>query len=471
MTETLPALGRLSRVPWLALGVALGTVLAFAVVALGWDRSFWYDEVFTLGAAAIGRPLDWSNLLRDVHPPTHVLVVRWFGDLIGTPASPALRLTNLVGLIPLAATFAILARRIERPRLLLLAILYLFNFYTLNLALDLRSYFILLGTATLAQAVFFSERHDGRPRSAALVALAALLCALHFFGAAIGLSLLGVSALLWLREGRPARALALIAAAGLLAALVLYYAFAISQAGSKTGGQMWITNGPAPFVDFLSWQLPLAFLALLLLVYRHAPGPGPAARARAFEALAAPALVVVVTVAISMHTPVVTSRNLVVCVPGVSLAAALACPPTLVARLRASPLLLLVLAAIGLRYGDIATANAQMIRWAIRTATPPACDGVPLYVAGPDIVDEMAQDVFLGGQHRPLRDFTDFDPDAPWPPDCSMLGVGWHEYGKVSDVTAFFAAKGVRTEALLPPDQRLARQGLMTHGFVIRRLP
>ncbi|MSU88519.1 hypothetical protein GE300_02660 [Rhodobacteraceae bacterium 2CG4] len=455
---------RLARTDWLTLGAALGAALALGVLLLGWNRAFWYDEVFTLGAAAAGRPLDWDVLLRDVHPPTYVLLVRGLGAALGGD-SPLLRLVNLPGLLALLAALAILSRHLDRPRLALLAALIAVNGYTLGLMLDLRSYFLLLGLATLGHALLLDDA-AGRPRTAALALNAAALSALHFFGAAIGLALLLLSTLQHWRAGRRARAAASAALGAAITAGVLLWAFGIARTADSMGGRLWITNDPGPFLDFAAQQIPLALLALGIAAAGGRLAPG-AARA----ALVAPALVLAAGLLIALHTPVISTRNLVVGVPGVTLAAVLSTPQALLDRLRATPLTALVLLLAGLRYGDIATQDAQMIRWAVTEATPPECDGVPLYVKRPDIVDEMAQQVFRGSVRRPLEDFSAFERTAPRPPDCTVLAMGWHELGRVALVTDYFADHDVATEAVLPPDPRLARRGLMTHGFVIRATP
>ncbi len=455
---------RLAKTDWLAAAAVIGAALVLGVILLGWNRSYWYDEVFTLGAAAPGRPLDWGVLLGDVHPPTYVLLVRWLGEIVGG-ASHLLRLVNLPGLLALLAALAILSRHLDRPRLAVFAALIAVNGYTLSLMLDLRSYFLLLGLATLGHALLLEES-SGRPRTAALALTTAALAALHFFGAALGLSLLLLSTLHHWFHGSRARAAVSAVLGAAITVGVLGWAFGIARTADSLGGQMWITNGLGPFLDFAAQQIPLALLVMAIAVQRGSLAAGPARMA-----LIAPAMVVAAGLLISIHTPVISPRNLVVCVPGVALAAVLSTPAGLLARMRGTPLTAVVLILAGLRYGDIATQDAQMIRWTVIQATPPGCDGVPLYVKRPDIVDEMAQQVFRGGLKRPLADFPDFDPAAPRPAGCPVLAMGWHEVGPVSLVTDFFSSQGVATRAVLPPDPRLARRGLMTHGFVVRTEP
>ncbi|WP_157966222.1 hypothetical protein [Oceanibium sediminis] len=459
------------RRPWLPLSAALSVAILAVVVALGWDRSFWFDEVYTLGAAAVGRAQDWDIILRDVHPPTFTMLVRTWGEVVGG-STPALRAINLIGAAALALGLWIASKQLERGRFWLLVCLVLVNGYTLQLGLDLRSYALLLGLTFLAQALLLAEFSGKGAQTGWLILLAAILGSLHFFGTAAGLTILGVSALGHLRAGRIARAAVLGMACLVIGGAVLGFAFGIASASGQLGGINWIKTGPEPLLDFFAQQILLVLLVFGLALFRRSPSVDPAQRRIALWMLAVPGIVAGVTLLISLHTPVLTTRNLIVCVPGVSLAAVLLTPPALMQRLSATPLLLIAVALVGIRVGDIATRNTQMIEWAITTAAPAACDGAPIYVIRPSTVDKFAQEVFLGGIKRPQIELTSFSPDnAPLPPGCDMLAVGWHQIGEVSDVIAFFDSRGVRTEAILPPDTRLAKRAAMTSGFVIRVVP
>lgn len=456
--------------PWLPLSAALSVVILLVVALIGWDRSFWFDEVYTLGAAAIGRAQNWEIILRDVHPPTFTMLVRAWGEVVG-PATPALRAVNLLGAAALAIGLWIASGLMTRRRFWLLVCLMLVSGYTLQLGLDLRSYALLLGLSFLAQVLFLKELSDKGPQTAWLVLLGTILGALHFFGAAVGLTILGLSALHHLGAGRFTRAGVLALSCAAIAAGVLGFAFLIGNAANQLGGVNWIKAGPEPLLDFFSQNLLLILAVIGILVYRKSPRVRPDRRRLAGWMLAVPVIVTVVTFLISLHTPVLTTRNMIVCIPGAALAVALYAPPVLMQRLAQTPILLIAVALVGFRFGDTATRDAQMIEWAITTAVPAPCIGAPIYVIQPSTVDDFAQEVFLGAILRPQIELTTFTDTTGIPPDCDMIAVGWHQIGDVADVVAFFAQRGVRAEAILPPNRRLAKRAAMTSGFVIRRLP
>ena len=448
--------------PWLRISALVSLLAGLAVVALGWDRSFWYDEVFTLGAAAPGRAFDWAPLLGDVHPPTYILLVRALGALTG--AEPAIRAVNLLTVLPLLAAWLVLRPVLEANRRLLLFALLLGSGYVLTLILDLRAYALLLALSLLGQALLHAHA-CGRRHPAALALTAVLLTSLHFFGAAIGIAQLLLAALLDWRAGRRGAAVGLAVAGAALGAATLVWAFGIARTADLLGGEMWLANGLEPFLDFASLQLPLALVLLSLLALRRLPAPqGGAALA---VALAAPAMVLAVAAVISVHTPVISARNLAVCVPGLTLATVLRLPEPLLERFGRGPTLALALLLSAGLYAQQAITDRQMIRWTVQTATPPACTGAPIQVLQPDIVDRFAMELF-SAHPRPAIDIS--QPVAELPPGCDILAMGWHQLGPVSDVTAFYAQQEIATEALLPPDPALAETGEMTHGFVIRRV-
>lgn len=461
----------LARLPWLSLSALLTALLLLGTIVLGWDRSFWFDEVYSLGAAAIGRPLDWTLLKTDVHPPGYNLLVRTLGEVFPGD-SPGLRAANLLGLAAALTGVALLRAPLGRDRTLLFFCMLLCSGYALQLSLDLRAYALLLGLTTLAHVLLLRQILLGRRSDIiALILLAAALASLHFFGSAIGLTLLGLSLLWHLRNGAPGLAAGLALAIVVIAGGVLTWALVLTETGGKfAGGGNWIDLSLGTALDFAAEQLPLAILGLMLLVFRQSPPVSPDHRHAAAWMLAGPVIVVAVTGALSLVAPLLSTRNLTVCIPGLALAAVLIAPQALVDWLKRTPLLAAIILFSGLRYADTGIRNFQMIEWAIETATPAACDGATLYTLDPGNVSRFSQEVFLGEVKRPMEDMRILGSaaPAPLPAGCDIIAVGWHQDGKVDEVTGFFSAIAIETEAILPPDAHLAENALMTSGYVIR---
>ncbi|NNU79720.1 hypothetical protein HMH01_04620 [Halovulum dunhuangense] len=467
---------------WLAICQALAIVLLLVVIVFGADRSYWYDEVYTLGFAAIGQDLDWALLKSDVHPPTYALLIRGMAGLFDMgPYGYDLRLVNLPALLAAIYGFWLLRQVFDPARLALLTVMLVVNFYTLMLGLDLRSYALLLGFGWLAHAAYLLELGGQRPRHATLILSCILLWSLHFFGAAIGLSLLAASALHGWRMGMARWAIALrLGLAAVLFALFCGWVFVASDVLASTGGKGWIRNGLDPLLNFVGWQAVAMLVLLTALVLR---------RRMARQGRAAPkppriilwlflpgAMVLVAAAVISFHTPVISSRNLTVLVPPVLLAIAFHVPDRMLTPhlgFSARPLVAglavtAIVAVIGLRSADNGTRNGQMVEWVLREATIPECDGEPVYVFIPDQLDRVAQRVYFGRVVREPLNYLDYDP-ALISASCPVIGMGWHENGTVDDVVAFLAQRGTETVPVLPPDPRLAAARLLISGYVVRR--
>ncbi|MEM9229933.1 MAG: hypothetical protein AAGB10_10035 [Pseudomonadota bacterium] len=471
-----------SRVPlWLTLCLALSILFFAANLFLGWDRSYWYDEVYTLGYANVGRPLDWALLKSDVHPPTYALLVRGLAGMFGLdPTGFALRLINLPALLAALWAFWLLREILGPQKLMLLAVLFMVNFYTLMLGLDLRSYALLLGFGLLAHTFYLREVWGLAPRHLALLLCCTLLTSLHFFGAAIGLSILLCSAYLGMRRGMPMAAVAVrLGLAAALTSAMLAWILVYSDVLDATGGNNWIRVGLDPWLDFVGWQGLAMVTGLISIVIRRSGGAEPVPVAA--KLLMLPALLtLVVTVAISLHSPVISARNLSVVVPPFLLFVVLTVPPALFSKglgLQksvgsgigvAGAIAVVVTALIGVRLTDSTTRNGQMIRWVLEEALTPECRDAPIFVKRPDQLDSVAQIAFTGAVSRPPVNYPQYDP-ALIPEACEVVGMGWHELGEIDEVVAFLTDRGAEVEAVLPPDPRLAARRLQTSGYVIIR--
>ena len=450
----------------LRIAAAMCLLLAVVLLVFGGARAFWYDEIFTLGAATQGPGPDWAALQGDVHPPTYPLLVSLLARVV-EPTSPWIRLVNLPALLATIWGFAITWRLIGRDRTLVFFCVFVCSLYVAQLALDLRAYALLLGFGLLGHAALLHDLRTGRPKLVALILSAMVLTALHHFGAAIGLSLLGVSALLSMRR---ARLRPLILQAGAIAALsagFLFWIVVASDTLEATSGRLWITGGLDPWLDFIGWQVPLFALLLVLLVYCRAKGAAVADRGVVLWMLLPGAIVTAFALVASLYTPVISVRNLAVLVPGLAMATVVALPEGLVAALRRSWAVPLFLLLFCLRYGDTGLQGPQRIDWAVRTAMTPECGDAPVLIEDPGIVETYARSLFSEGPHRPYRELAAFDGTLDLPPGCTVIALGWHKRGTRDEVAAFFAGHDIDVEVLPPPDRRLAASPKRTSGYVV----
>ena len=468
---------------WLTVCFAVSVAILLGVVVLGYGRSYWYDEVFTLGFANIGRPIDWPLLQSDVHPPTYALLVRTMAEVFGMgPHGFDLRLVNLPAVAATGYGFWLLRDVMSRNQLMLLACLVMVNYFTLMLGLDLRSYALMLGFGFLAHVLLLRELSGLPPRHIALMLTCTVVWSLHFFGAAIALSILATSVMFGWRGGISRIALlARVALIAVLFGLFVMWVTVYSETLDKPKGNGWIRNEVKPLLNFLGWQGLAMLTALIALVLRRSGAGAPVPRA-ARRLLVPAAILLAAGVLISIYTPVISSRNTSVMVAPVLLFIVLATPqefftPNMGFGKTASRglgiaggIAVLLTLALGLRIADSSTRNGQLVRWAVDTALTPECDGAPVYVKRPDRLDSVAQIVFKDRVMREPINYPKYDPDLI-PADCKVIGMGWHELGTVDDAIEFLTERGEDVEALLPPEPRLIAERKMYQGYVIIRRP
>ncbi len=459
----------LSRFPWLVASFLAAAVVWCIFIGVSYDISYWYDEVFTLGAAGVNGQIDWEMVGRDVHPPTHILLVHWTSGFVNG-ADPALRAVNLLSLIPIGLAALVLRRECAPDQLALLALLIMTGLLFFHLTLELRVYGLLLAASILGHALLLARIRGRRFADPCLVATALVLTSLHFFGAALATALLLTSAALHMKERATLRALILAGFAGLCVLLTLTWAFVIGDVRSALGGNLWIRNELTPYLRFVGNQ-PVLFVYLLALLILSRRGlTAPAGQAHDARWMLLPfGMVIGVALIISLHTPVISTKNLTVGIPGLALFAVLSTPDRLLRGLNASPLTLAATLLLT-GYGAFGAGQSfQYIRWTIEQAGAESCAGLPLYVIGPDIVDIYAQQVFLGQQRRPLRELREigetFDP-TPYQSGCPVIAVGWHEPGSTELVERFLTERGLNIAIIQSPDARPDQAGLMSPGFV-----
>ncbi|MEO1551946.1 MAG: hypothetical protein AAFR93_16210 [Pseudomonadota bacterium] len=477
---TLPPIPALTwrDLTWLL--VVIGLIWA-GLIIFGSTRPFWFDEVFTLGAAGRFPDVDWPVVRADVHPPGHVLLVSLVARLFDGP-SYGVRILNLVGLAAYLAGLAVLARTLGGPRAVVVGVLIGSCGLTLALALELRAYGLLLGLSTLGHGVLLAELRT--PRAAHLwllggVALA--LGALHFYGTLLGHALIGTAlcARLWQARAKAKLGLGLLIL-GFLTAVFLLWAGLFLQ-GDPLGERVsWIAlqaaqAGPLYLVYtvalFLANISPVLAASALVWLWR-AKGLHGRAEAGAFWMLVSSIMVVVTGAALGLITPTLTVKNLIVCVPGLALAAVLWAGPVGVRRMSRGPVPALALALLAAPGLWKAVQPVQDLPWVLRQAADPVCDGVPLYTLDGGVVHRLGLQLY-GGAQRPLVDLRALSEEALVPAQevgCPTVAALFHVTNSVAEVEAFLHAQSLAlTLTLAPPwDATRQAQTYVSHGAVLR---
>jgi 4-amino-4-deoxy-L-arabinose transferase-like glycosyltransferase len=319
---------RLARPATAALAILLAAGLAVRFYGLG-AQSFWLDELWTAVASDPALPLGrWLRywVLPDVHPPLHLLVARAWQVVLGAGEVELRLLSAVLSAGTVGAVF--LVQRwtpiVRQP--LALAAWFACSVGVVFYAQDARPYALLLLMATIATllSVAIAYRMErGEPVRRPMLALAAVVVVAeysHYFGVLAGGGLFGALFLFaaW-RHRRHLRLVTLTGAAALVA-LLPWLVFHVRHLDGVLGGNFWISN------EWLWHTFPeaaamAAGTPALFLLAAAAVAAALVARPRLLGEpaccipLAAMVLMVLGALTISLHTPVITNRNLLILVP------------------------------------------------------------------------------------------------------------------------------------------------------------
>ncbi len=429
--------------------------------------SYWFDELYSV---VISRN-DLSSALRltfeDVHPPLYQVVLWAWMALFGSGES-ATRALSVVAMLAGLGVLLSLRRHLGVTTTLLLSAFVLLSPQTVYYAQETRSYALLLFLGCLCLRALIT--HDRR-----LLYVSALLLGLtHYFGA-----ILGTLALTYLVLTRPSPRTFLTA----LAVFCLIAAWPAAQlatgsASDLLGGNFWIRTGARHAVEL---GIAAAWPGLDLFIGDVSGAFGltgeTAETAAAFGVVAVVSLLglavvlfarrdaklltltggtvgalVVIVGALSLHTPLATSRNFIELVPFGALALAIPMSRALRGPAWTSvPAIVFcaLYATVSISHGATQMAARENPLHPYQTLLAHAesaakADGVPLFlydVKAPVYRDIMA---FYLSEPNEAEAMTYAEADADLPPDfillflnesCERLGEDLERLSKVYEST------------------------------------
>jgi uncharacterized membrane protein len=319
---------------WLAIGGAVLLGAALRAHHLAYE-SLWTDEIFSLITTNPGLPDRefWDRVLADTHPPLYYMILRLWSAAFGQ-SEAAVRLPSVFfGILTLVAAAVPTGLVLSRPSRLALTLLYAVSPGAIGYAQEARSYSLLLLLAvvlTNACIGFIQPAKAGNRalrRAMTILTLAALLASFtHYFGFLFSLVAFATCfAFTWRDKTRAA----LAAIGGLIVVGCFTPWLAYHMRFIDAERVAWIQQ--FPFTDSASWFEDIAFggtpalaafvigLCMLIAKLRWR-------RIANFSVISVSvvlcALTVVASFVVSIHTPVLTGRNLIVLLPAIYLIAA-----------------------------------------------------------------------------------------------------------------------------------------------------
>ena len=422
---------------------ALWAVLALAAALRIYGlvrEGAWADEITTLIVADPSHSFRefWNLVLSDVHPPLYYLLMRGWCAVFGQSDLVARLPSVFFGVLTVgAATFAFPPQRFGAR--LALALLLALSPGAIEYSQEARSYSLLLflsmvvTAACLRAASSADEGSAGCNRSILLLIFAGILASYtHYFGFLIASAAAAVACIV--ARGGARR----LARGGLALIIVSFLPWVIYHAHYMSYGRAasaWIGTFPASATAawFLRLWLsgPLAFIGVSLITAVLLPRRdfrGFLARDVTWRVgLAMGALTLAAALAVSWYTPILTSRNLIVILPGLYLAVAAIVSYGLfrwgVAITGACFALVLLLMAESLPWYYTAPAKEQWRASANLVLAQPGCAEGPIYVFG-----DGANYRYLLEQQRPHLKLVEVPVDRgalpslpPLASDCSVL--------------------------------------------------
>jgi hypothetical protein len=322
--------------PFRAATILAVLALAVALRAYGLARqSAWADEITTLFIADPSHSFwrFWDLVLSDTHPPLYYLLMRWWFASFGQ-SDLAARLPSVVFSVLAVGAAAVAFKPYRFRARLSLALLLAVSPGAIEYAREARSYSLLLLLATVITGACFRFVQDhGEDRRNATRAIIVLTIAgiiasyTHYFGFLIAVAA-GVTAVAAACGNGRQCAAAVAGLASIVAAFlpwVIYHTHYMSyglrmsawigdfpvSATISWFGRLWLGGTPA-----LMGAVTIAAACLLMPSFRAFARRDAAC----WVALSLPLLTVAAALAISWHTPVLTSRNLIVVLPALYLA-------------------------------------------------------------------------------------------------------------------------------------------------------
>lgn len=325
--------------------IVLGCLIALAVILRFWNlggQSLWLDELWTAAQSDPGLALgQWLEewILGDVHPPLYIYLMRQWQQFFGA-GEISLRLPSVLFSLGFIGTAALIPGWTFSPfRRWLLAGWFACTPAAVIYAQEARVYTLLLmlSAAAMLLSVAIARRIEaGQPILRPCLALSAVILVAeysHYFGALVGFGCFAALAGFAVIRDRSRLGPILVSGSVALLLFLPWLVFHAAHITDQLSGSFWITNNWERSLSQaarLAVGLPLLCAVMAAAVaLAFAARPGRLCRADGFVPVVALASMLGGALLISLHTPVITDRNLLILLPPFFLLAV-----TLVDRLR-----------------------------------------------------------------------------------------------------------------------------------------
>ena len=324
-----------NRFPTILLSAVIGVAFVLRFRGLA-DQSFWLDELFSVTLADPHGPIGdmIAKVNQDVHPPLFYFLLRGWIDVFGSSEMGVRSLSAAFGCAGILFAAVYYRTLCDRWTHLTFVALLSTSFGAVWYAQEARAYSLLLMLATVLTgatlAIIDQAQRQRRisPRTLLLLIVSAIAAAyVHYFGTIIAAACFGtIILLLWDWKTM----LRLVVLAGLVCggAAAIWVLHHYSHIDHLTGGRFWIT---LDLQNLLTSVLVLLFGSLWVIygvcvaIAIYAYGRITGQRQDTFDLRPLMMIIllsVLIPSAISLHSPILTPRNLIIIFPAAYLAVA-----------------------------------------------------------------------------------------------------------------------------------------------------
>jgi len=296
-------------------------------------ESLWFDEIFSANLSLKSHSIYemfTQYIFKDVHPPLYQILLYYWGDTVGSSDFYIRFLSYLLILISCSFSYFLLNKYFTRKIAIIFIAMSAFTPSVLYFAEEARSYALLYGLTNVLSILFVifitavkQNKNIQKNLLIAYLIVGFIACYTHFFGYilifSLSITLLGHSIL----SRRKHITFQILITSLLIACFALTWLsiiFYYGDIGNKIGGHFWIKNDYFSLLKGIATMFFGSKEAIIILIFlmflMFLPFNMFFNSLKKHFAIFLPVVLVFITsILISLHTPIITSRNLIIIIP------------------------------------------------------------------------------------------------------------------------------------------------------------
>ena len=453
-------------------GLIINIFIYLYTLFAGYDRSFWIDELHVIAVSKTIFNISLKQVFIEniLHPPLYFYLVGIFSYLFDNLYF--LRLVNAIGLIPVLYSLFLLKKYFNEIDLNFILLLFISNYFFFYYSIELKMYFLIYCLSLLQHTIFLVDERQNCHKFLFFIT-SIVMTSIHVFGLVISMSMLTIYSLISLKNKNIKIFfynffLILIL---LLMFGVMFYFSTLDTSHFKA--MSWIEFQKWYFRVFLEWSIPIAIFTSVFFIVVFLKNNisdfftfnlVSNFNLRIFYITLPSLILLFVTVIISLKTPVITHRNLIVIAPaGILLCGLLSIK---FFKYKGFKIILCILIAVTSYFNYFtfkknSIYTIENIEWVINRTYKKDCENAPVYFNDNNKIlfrkmTNNAIDIYAKYK-RELKRLTKLDIDIYNNlilnyPNCDVFIASFHERNFEKNINKIFNNKTNNIKIILAPD-------------------